>query len=168
MQLKEIDKNRYKKNFRAVFAGIAVALMAIALAASTLLNHLFGDPEVSNLWLNFTAVVIAAITVAYVLNKLRNHSYMHEVVYVWDLKQQLNRIHRKRMKIEKEAENGHRNALIIMNYFYRGSKQLYELDDNTITMDDVNLNIQLLEKKMQALDLSSSTDTYDPSMLEGY
>jgi hypothetical protein len=168
MQLIEIDKEKYKKNFRVVFAGIAVALLVIALASSTILIHLFGDPGVSNFWLNLTGVIIAAITVAYVLNKLRNHPYMHEVVYVWDLKQQLNRIHRKQMKIEKEVENGNRDAMIIMNYFYRGSKQLYELDDNTITMDTLSINMQLLEKKMEALGMDPSTDAYSPEMLDDF
>ena len=168
MQLREIDKTRYRKHLRLVFAGIAVALLVIALGFSTLVIHFFSSPDVPHFWHNLAGVVFAAVIVAYVLNKLRKHPFMSEVVYVWDLKQQLNRIYRKQRKIEEVLERSDHDAMIIMNYMYRGSKQLYELDDNTITMDDLLIKIQILEKRMQAAGLSLSTDSYNPAMLDGF
>jgi hypothetical protein len=90
------------------------------------------------------------------------------VVYVWDLKQQLNRIHRKQRKIEAASDEGDHNAMIIMNYLYRGSKQLYLLDDNTITMEDLDIKLQVLDSRMESAGLSLSTDLYDPSMLDRF
>lgn len=168
MQLIEIDKNRYRKNLRIVFAGIAVALVIISLGASTLFIHLFSTPDAPHFLHNLAGVILAAIVVAFILNKLRHHPFMSEVVYVWDLKQQLNRIHRKLNKIEPKIEDNDHDAMIIMNYMYRGSKQLYELDDNTITMSTLNSKIRVLDKRMEAAGVNSSTDAYDPAMLERF
>ncbi len=168
MQLREIDKTRYRKHLKVVFAGIAVALMIIAVGASTLLIYLFSSPDVSHFSHNLAGVAAAAVIVFIVLNKFRHHPYMFEVVYVWDLKQQLNRIHRKQRKIEAAVENNDDVAMIIMNFMYRGSKQLYELDDNTITMEGLVRKIRVLDQRMEDAVLSLSTDSYDPAMLDRF
>ena len=168
MQLREIDKTRYRKHLKVVFASMVAVLIIIALSTSALLIYLFSNPESSHFMYNLAGVVIAAAFVGFLLTKLRQHPFMFEVVYVWDLKQQLNRISRKQRKIEAAADEGDHDAMIIMNYLYRGSKQLYLLDDNTITMEDLAVKIQVLGSRMEAAGLSLSTDSYDPSMLEKF
>jgi len=168
MQLIEIDKTKYRKRLRIVFAAIAAALAIIALGSSTLIIHFFSTPDVDHFWHNLAGVALAAIVVAFTLNKLRNHPFMLEVAYVWDLKQQLNRIHRKQKKIEARIEENNHDAMIIMNYMYKGSKQLYELDDNTITMGTLNSKIRTLDKRMEDSGIDTSTDSYEPGMLDHY
>jgi len=168
MQLREVDKTRYRKHLKVVFAGMVAVLIIIALSTSALLIYLFSNPESSHFMHNLAGVVIAAAFVGFLLTKLRQHPFMFEVVYVWDLKQQLNRIYRKQHKIEAAVEEGDHDAMIIMNYLYRGSKQLYLLDDNTITMEDLAIKIQALDSRMEAAGLSLSTDSYDPSMLDRF
>lgn len=168
MTLKEINKTLYRNHLRVVFASIALSLMAISVATSTLLIYLFSSPEVSHFLHNLAGVTVAAIIVFVVLNKFRQHSYMFEVVYVWDLKQQLSRINRKLRKIEVAADSNNNDAMVIMNFLYRGSKQLYELDDNTITMGSLISKINILDQRMQDSELSLSTSVYDPAMLEQF
>ena len=168
MQLREINKIRYRKHLRIVFVSIVSALLIIAPGTSALFISLFSNPEASYLFHNLAGVVVAAAIVAFVLNKFRQHPYMFEVVYVWDLKQQLNRIHRKQRKIEAAIENNDKDAMIIMNFMHHGSKQLYELDDNTITMEDLLRKIQVHDERMEAAGLSSSTDSYNPAMLKRF
>ena len=168
MQLREIDKTRYRKHLRVVFAGIVAALLIITLGASTLFIYFFSSPEASHFLHNLAGVAAAAAIVIFVLNKLRQHPFMFEVVYVWDLKQQLNRIYRKQHKIEAAVEDNDHDAMIIMNFMYRGSKQLYELDDNTITMGGLLSKISVLDKRMEAAGLSLSTDSYYPLMLDRF
>ena len=103
-----------------------------------------------------------------VLQRFRQHSFMHEVVYVWDLKQNLNRIYRKQRKVEAKVEEGDQEAMIIMNFQYRGSKQLYELDDNTITMEGLLDKIRVHEQRAEALGMRFSTVAFDPDMLSKY
>jgi len=168
MQLREVDKRRYRKHLKVIFTGMAVALMIITVGASTLFIYLFSSPEVSHFLHNLAGVATAASLVIIALNKFRQHPYMLEVVYVWDLKQQLNRIHRKSRKLEAAVENNDDDAMIIMNFMYRGSKQLYELDDNTITMEGLVGKIRVLDQRMENAGLSLSTDTYNPTMLNRF
>jgi len=168
MQLREIDKDRYRRNLWIVFAAITAALMILSIAFSTLLIQIFSSPEVSHFIHNLSGVAAAAITVAFALHRFRYHPFMVEVVYVWDLKQQLNRISRKLVKIEAAVENNNRDAMMIMNFMYRGSRQLYKLDDNTITMEGLLAKIRVLDERMEAAGLSLSTDSYEPVMLNQF
>jgi len=168
MQLREINKTRYRKHLRIVFAGIAAALLIITVATSTLFIYFFSSPEASHFFHNLAGVATAAAIVIFVLNKVRQHPFMFEVVYVWDLKQQLNRIYRKQHKIEVLVEDNDHDAMIIMNFMYRGSKQLYELDDNTITMEALLSKIRILDKRMEAAGLSLTTESYLPVMLDRF
>ena len=168
MQLREIGKARYSKRLKWVFAGIVAALVVITLVASTLIIRFFSIPEAPHFWHNLAGVVVAATLVVFILNKLRYHVLMDEVVYVWDLKQQLNRIYRKQRNIETQAEAGDHDAMIILNFQLRGSKQLYELDDNTITMDDLRTRMLVNDRRLEAAGLSQSTEAYDPAMLDRF
>jgi len=168
MQLREINKTRYRKHLRVIFVGMAAALMIITVAASTLFIYLFSSSEESHFWHNFAGVAAAAAIVFFVLHRFRLHPYMFEVVYVWDLKQQLNRIHRKLRNIEAAVENNDGDAMMIMNFMYRGSRQLYELDDNTITMGGLISKISVLDQRMEDAGLSLSTDSYNPAMLSRF
>jgi DNA repair ATPase RecN len=89
---------------------------------------------------------------------------MHEVVYVWNLKKQLNRIYRKQHKIEPLIEDNNVDAMVIMNYMYQGSKQLYELDDNTITLEDLAIKARHLNTKLDEKGLKLNTDDYDSGL----
>jgi len=168
MKLKEIDKVRYRKHLNIVMFSMAVALIIIAQITSALFIYLFSEPDASHFYHIMAAVAAATAIVVYVVNKYRNHPYMTEVVYVWDLKQQLNKIHRKQRKIKPAFERDDNDAMVIMNFMYRGSKQLYELDDNTITIEDLELLIAALDQRMKTAGLSLSTDLFKPEMLASY
>jgi len=168
MTLKKINKALYRKHLRVVFVIMALVLMIVSVSASTLFITLFSVPEVSHFLHNLVGVIVAAIIVFFVLNKYRQHSYLYEVVYVWDLKQQLNAINRKLRKIEAAVESNDNNAMIIMSFLYHGSKQLYELDDNTITMGSVINKIDVLEQRINDLGLNLSADAYNPAMLDKF
>lgn len=168
MDLADIDKSTYRQRFRIVFGAIVVVLAIVSLGTSTLLIAIFGTPGESHFWLNLAGVVVGAAVVALTLIRLRQHPYMHEVVYVWDLKQQLNQIYRKQRKIEPLVEENDPDAIAIMYFFYAGSRQLYELDDNTITMDDITLKLRALERRIEDLGITVTPDSYRKAMLERF
>ncbi len=148
-----------------VFAAIVIALIAISLACSTLLISWLGSPDETHFTLNLAGVVVAGLSVAYTLYRFRDHPFMDEVVYVWNLKKQLNRIYRKQHKIEPLIEDDNIDAMVVMNYMYQGSKQLYELDDNTITLDDLALKSRHLNSKLEEKGLELTTDDYHSGLL---
>jgi len=165
MKLRTIDKSRYSKHYRILFVVIVLALVVISLSSSALLIGFFSTPDDSNFVLNLAGVVVAALLVSYGVYRFRHHPFMDEVVYVWKLKQQLNRIYRKQRKIEPLIDEQNHDAMVIMNYFYQGSKQLYELDDNTITLDNLAIKFNHLNDSIEQAGLKLSTDDYDPGML---
>ena len=168
MHLEDIDKSQYRRRFRIVFVAIVVVLIIVSLGTSTLLIALLGTPGESHFWLNLAGVVVGAAAVLLSLIKLRRHPYLREVVYVWDLKQQLNQIYRKQRKIEPLVEENDPEAIAIMYFFYRGSQQLYELDDNTITMDTIGLKLRSLERRIENLGINITADSFRKVMLERF
>lgn len=168
LRLQEIDKSRYRQRFRVVFIAIVIVLTVVALGTSTLLIAVFGTPGESHFWLNLAGVIVGAAVVVLALMRLRQHPYLHEVVYVWDLKQALNQIHRKQRKIEPLVEENDPDAITTLYFFYRGSQQLYQLDDNTITMDSIALKLRALEQRIEELGITVTTDSYRASMLERF
>jgi hypothetical protein len=164
MKLRPIDKQRYRKHYRTVFAAVVIGLTVISLGCSTLLIRWLGSPNETHFTLNLAGFVVAVLLVAYIVYRFRDHPFMHEVVYVSNLKKQLNRIYRKQHKIEPLIEDNNVDAMVIMNYMYQGSKQLYELDDNTITLEDLAIKARHLNTKLDEKGLKLNTDDYDSGL----
>ena len=92
---------------------------------------------------------------------------MSEIYYVWRLKQQINRIIRKTKAINQAVERDDTIAIQVMDYFYKASRHLYELDDNTITLEEMSLKAAAIETKMRELGLESGAD-FQPDWLNRY
>lgn len=168
MRLKEINKERYSKHYKQTMVGVVIVLAVIALAVSTLLIQLLGNGDGSHFWFNVAGVVCGGVVVLMLLRRYRHHEYMHEMAYVWDLKQMLNKIYRKQKKIKAAMEEGDRDAMIIMNWSYNGSEQLYNLDNNTITMEDLHESMRELQQVMDKYGVSVSNDDFRPEMLDKF
>jgi hypothetical protein len=168
MQLIEINKTRYRRHLRFVMAGCAGGLAIGSLALSQVLIAVFPDESGSHFHWNLSGVVIAGVTIAWLLNKYRLHSFMTEVVYVWDLKQALNKINRRMRKLEVAAREGGDNALLAMHYSYAGSRLLWQLDDNTLVMDELAIKQAELDSLAEKFNVTLDADGYDESMLKQF
>lgn len=168
MKLRPIDKKRYRKHYKIVFAAIAIELVIVSLISSTLLISWLGSPDESHFILNLAGVVVAGLLVLFVLYHFKGHPFMDELVYVWNLKKQLNSIYRKQHKIEPLIEDNNLDAMVIMNYMYEGSKQLYELDDNTITLGDLAIKAKYLNTKLEEKEIKLKTDDYYSGLLDQF
>ena len=93
---------------------------------------------------------------------------MHEVIYVWDLKQVLNLIHRRNKKLELAVEQNDVTAMQIMYFYYKACHQLYTLDDNTITLSSLNQKINKLDTQIESLNLTITADDFAPDTLAKY
>lgn len=168
MQLEEIDKQRYSKHFKQLFIGASVLMLSIALVVSQLLIMLTGSQEGANFALNATGAATAAVVAGYLIRRYRHHPWMYELMYVWQLKQALNRIYRKQKAIKAAMQEGNRDAMVIMNFSYQGSKQLYHLDNNTITMDELNKAITELSSLLEQHQFSIELTEYRPELLDPF
>ena len=168
MKLIQIDKARYRKNLNQVISACGIALAVGSLAISQTLIALFPDPNGSHFHWNLLGVVVCSLLVGFVLNKYRNHDYMTEIVYVWELKKALNKITRKMPKLKAAGREGNADALLAIQYSYAGSRLLWQLDDNTITMDELAIKQAELDSVAQQYNLTLDVDKYDEKLLNQY
>ncbi|AWB66120.1 DUF3087 domain-containing protein [Saccharobesus litoralis] len=166
MQLKSINKQRYREHLNKVIVGTIAIFATLSLGLSTLIIQLFTDGEGTHFWINLGGVVLAMIIVWQILKAYQNHDYLTEIKYVWDLKQTLNLITRAHKKIQAGVDNNNPSAMRILLFSYKGSQQVYQLDDNTITMSELNQKIAALEEKMTALNLPIEGDVFQHEWLE--
>ncbi|KPH64564.1 DUF3087 domain-containing protein [Pseudoalteromonas sp. NEC-BIFX-2020_002] len=168
MQLIQIDKARYRKHLNRVIIGCGLALAVGSLAISQTLIALFPDESGSHFHWNLIGVVITSLIIGWALNKYRTHDYMTEVVYVWELKQALNKITRKLAKLKAAGREGNPDALLAIHYSYAGSRLLWQLDDNTITMDELAIKQAELDSVAAKFNVSLDANNYDPAILKQF
>jgi hypothetical protein len=166
MQLIEVNKTRYNRHVKIVFAACAIGLAIGSLSLSQLLIVLFPDESGRHFHWNLLGVVVTALTIGWVINKIRQHEFMREVTYVWELKQALNKIHRKMRALEAAAGEGNINALVAMQYSYAGSRLLWQLDDNTLTLDELAIKQAELDRLAEKFGVTLNANDYDESMLK--
>ena len=168
MQLVTIDPKRYRKHLNKVIFACIGALSIGSLSVSQLLIKLFPATDGSHFHWNLLGVIIAGILVLSILIKQKSKPFMYEVSYVWDLKQTLNKINRKMKKLEEASKTGDKVALNILNFSYSGSRQLWLLDNNTITIN----HLSNLENKLNTLaeqhNVTLDVNLYDSSQLTEY
>ena len=117
---------------------------------------------------NLIGVAITSAGLAWLLNKYRTHSFMTEVVYVWELKKALNKITRKMAKLKAAGREGNADALLAIHYSYAGSRLLWQLDDNLITMDDLAIKQAELESVAAQHNVTLNVEDYDESILKQF
>lgn len=167
MQLINIDKTRYRKHLNTVIVGFIAVLLTLALALGQLLIMAFAEEGVSNFRYNFLGVVLALLACAAILHSVKNSNFFKEIYYVWQVKQIQNLIYRKLKKI-KAAGNDDTNALIILMFYYQSLQQVYQLDDNTLTMSTVNKNLNELLETIANKNLNVSAEQFDKKLLDSY
>ncbi|MFT7560876.1 MAG: hypothetical protein ACI93R_002799 [Flavobacteriales bacterium] len=168
MKLFGINKARYRRHLKFVLAGSVGALVIGSLVLSQLLIALFPDESGSHFHWNLLGVAVTAVIIAWLLNKVRQHDFMTEVVYVWELKQALNKINRKMRQLEAAAREGNATALLAIHYSYVGSRLLWQLDDNTLTMDELTIKQAELNVMAKKFKVTLNTDDYAECMLKQF
>jgi len=176
MQLIEIDKTLYRKRLNIVIISFVGTLLILSLSLGSLMIALLGDflientagqMEVDNFRYNILGVILALLICVSVLSQIKDKSYFKEIYYVWKLKQLHNRIYRKFKKIKLAAKNDI-NALTILNFYYHSRKQVYLLDDNTLTIPELNKDIKKLDQMIAKQNLIISLSEFKESLLKFY
>lgn len=171
MQLQHIDKIRYRKHLNMASVVATAVLIAFALFYGQVLIHFFAAADGNNFKLNLAGVVLGVFSLLIVFNLVRKHPYLAEVMYVWDLKQANNQIYRKLHHIKTalaNSDNTNIDAITILHYYYAASKQQYNLDNNTLTMEGLAADIAKLDSLITAQNLTISVDDYNSDLLKQF
>ncbi|WP_371372347.1 DUF3087 family protein [Thalassotalea aquiviva] len=169
MQLKAIDKDLYRQRLNYLIIAFILAFASLAIGLGQLLIWATERQGADNFWLNFFGVAIALPICISVVNRFKHHPKMSEIYYVWQLKQQINFIYRKLKKIKQAGfEKNNLTALIILTFYYEACFQLYNLDDNTITLSSLKKEQQRLLEHCQSLNYKTASNAYHQRFLADF
>ncbi len=166
MTLEQIDKTRYRKHLNIVIVACIAALVVGSLGIARLLILALPSDSGSHFHWNLLGVVVSCIAIGFALKRVEHHPFMTEVVYVWRLKQALNQITRKLRKIKAAAEQGDVQAMHALQFNYAGSRQLWQLDDNTITMDELAISQAQLDTLAERYNVEADASRYQSEYLK--
>jgi hypothetical protein len=168
MQLIKIDKQRYRRHLNITIAVCIVCLIVGSLGIAQLLIGIFPTQSGSHFHWNFLGVVISTVAIGLVLHCLRSQDFMREVVYVWNLKQALNKINRKMRPLQVAATEGNESALLTLLFSCAGSRLLWQLDDNTLVIDELMTEQARVDSLVNQYNLHLDVNDYTESILDQF
>ncbi|WP_114325845.1 DUF3087 family protein [Candidatus Colwellia aromaticivorans] len=168
MQLMNIDKARYRKHLNIVIIGFITTLLVLALTFGQLLIFSFGQADVNNFRYNLLGVVLSLLACMAALHTLKTSDFFKEIYYVWQIKQIQNLIYRKLKKVKKAAKDLEQEALIILTFYYQSQQQVYQLDDNTITMTKINKDLADLQEIIVNNNLTINAEQFDKKLITSF
>lgn len=139
--------------------------MVGALSISSLLILFLGNDEGSNFNLNLAGVIITIVILAIVASQVKSKPYFAEILYVSRLKFELSHINRKLKAVEKAAKNENTIALDILAFYYQATRQIWTLDDNTITMSELNTKESKFFEQVNQLNYQADANRYSRDLL---
>lgn len=166
MLLIEIDKTRYRRHLNIVIVACVGFLFIGSLGIAQLLIALFPAAEGTHFHWNLLGVVVSVLILLFLFKKTKQHPFLVEVVYVWELKQALNLIARKMRQLQTAAKMGDPKALLALQFSYSGSRQLWLLDDNTITLASLDKSQAELDQLLAKYDISIDITEYNSNLLK--
>jgi hypothetical protein len=167
MKLQTIDKTLYRKRLNILLVASVAVLLIISLSVSNILIALFGSGiEGENFGWNVLGVIAGAVVLFGLFKIIVNKPFMADINYVRSLKREMNRIYRSSKKLKIALEANDKNAIIINYFNLQASKQVYYLDNNTLTMDELNEKIKLLDEQIAELGWSISLEDYRPELIK--
>ncbi|MCW4442622.1 DUF3087 family protein [Vibrio splendidus] len=165
MKLQKINKEEYRKKMNLLLVSLVGSLALFAIVFGSILIELFGSAgsvtgeATGNFHLNVFGVILSVALNAFIASRVKGLLYFKEALYVWNLKQIHNQIYRKLKRIQPKAEQGDREALTILYFYYTTQKQVYDLDNNTLTIKMVQQSldniVELSEKWSIELDIEA-------------
>ena len=165
MKLQKINKEEYRKKMNLLLVSLVGSLALFAIVFGSILIELFGSvgsvtgEATGNFHQNVLGVILSVALNAFIASRVKGHDYFKEALYVWNLKQIHNQIYRKLKRIQPKAEQGDREALTILYFYYTTQKQVYDLDNNTLTIKTVQQSldniVELSEKWSIELDIEA-------------
>jgi len=131
-----------------------------------LLIALFPAEQGTHFHWNLLGVILSILIVVVAFKANKQHLFLHEVVYVLDLKQALNLISSKMARVQQAARMGDSNALLALQFSYTGSRQLWLLDDNTITLGSLEESQGELDTLLLKYELTVDITQYNSELLK--
>lgn len=184
MQLIEINKKRYRKNLNIIIVSFIASLLVLSLLFGSILISLFStvtdnaliiaatdavlaEPE-TNFSYNLAGVILALLANGAILHSSKNSEFFKEIYYVWQVKQLQNLIYRKLKRVKSAGKQGDETSLIILSYYYQSQLQIYQLDDNTITLSTIEKHLQEVNDIINDKGLTINASQFEKKLITSY
>ena len=168
MQLMNIDKAIYRKRLNIVIVGFILTLLILALIFGQLLIMGFAEEDVNNFRYNLLGVILSLLACMAILHSIKTSAFFKEIYYVWQVKQVQNLIYRKLKKIKLAAKDLEHDALLILSFYYQSQQQVYQLDDNTLTITTVNKDLNDIQDIIAEQNITINIEQFDKKLLSTY
>ncbi|WP_076541536.1 DUF3087 family protein [Shewanella sp. UCD-KL21] len=174
MELMKVDKAQYRQRMNVVLASLVASLTLLSLGFGAVLIELFGNKSLvsgestGHFHLNLLGVILAVLSCSLVMNYYKKHEYLKEIYWVWKLKQLHNRIYRKLAKIKLAASDNNPDALTVLLFYLTTQKQVFELDNNTLTLATVQADIDAVALTLEGLNLDITAADFSETLLDKF
>lgn len=174
MKIQNIDKDTYRKKTNLVMVSFVALLAVLAILFGSILIAFFGFEGVTesgstgNFHLNVLGVILSLIATSFIMNKVKTYPYFDDIMYVWKLKQLHHRIYRKLAAIKTKAEQNDHDSLLILAFYYTTQKQVFILDNNTLTITSVQKSINELYEKAAEINFGIDLNDFNIDLLNKY
>ncbi|OEF93878.1 DUF3087 family protein [Vibrio splendidus] len=174
MKLQKINKEEYRKKMNLLLVSLVGSLALFAIVFGTILIELFGSAtsitgeSTGNFHLNVLGVILSVALNAFIASRVKGHEYFKEALYVWNLKQIHNQIYRKLKRIQPKAEQGDRDALTILYFYYTTQKQVYDLDNNTLTIKTVQQSLDNIVELSDKWSIELDIEVFSKDLVAKY
>ncbi|EAQ56074.1 DUF3087 family protein [Vibrio splendidus] len=171
MKLQKINKEEYRKKMNLLLVSLVGSLALFAIVFGSILIELFGSAgsvtgeATGNFHLNVLGVILSVALNAFIASRVKGHDYFKEALYVWNLKQIHNQIYRKLKRIQPRAEQGDREALTILYFYYTTQKQVYDLDNNTLTIKTVQKSLDNIMELSEKWSIELDIETFSKDLV---
>ncbi|PTP51674.1 DUF3087 family protein [Vibrio splendidus] len=171
MKLQKINKEEYRKKMNLLLVSLVGSLALFAIVFGSILIELFGSvgsvtgEATGNFHLNVLGVILSVALNAFIASRVKGHDYFKEALYVWNLKQVHNQIYRKLKRIQPKAEQGDREALTILYFYYTTQKQVYDLDNNTLTIKTVQQSLDNIVELSEKWSIELDVETFSKDLV---
>ncbi|MFS1908950.1 DUF3087 family protein [Vibrio lentus] len=171
MKLQKINKEEYRKKMNLLLVSLVGSLALFAIVFGSILIELFGSAgsvtgeATGNFHLNVLGVILSVALNAFIASRVKGHDYFKEALYVWNLKQVHNQIYRKLKRIQPKAEQGDREALTILYFYYTTQKQVYDLDNNTLTIKTVQKSLDNIVELSEQWSIELDIETFSKDLV---
>jgi len=122
-----------------------------------LLIALFPAEQGTHFHWNLLGVILSVLIVVAAFKANKQHPFLHEVLYVLDLKQALNLISRKMARVQQAARMGDSNALLALKF---------RVNDNTITLGSLEESQGELDTLLLKYELTVDITQYNSELLK--
>ena len=174
MKLQKINKEEYRKKMNLLLVSLVGSLALFAIVFGSILIELFGSvgsvtgEATGNFHLNVLGVILSVALNAFIASRVKGHDYFKEALYVWNLKQIHNQIYRKLKRIQPKAEQGDRDALTILYFYYTTQKQVYDLDNNTLTIKTVQQSLDNILELSEKWSIELNIEAFSKDLIENF